>query len=230
MIYRSALLIKLLLSAVLFLSGVFGQDWANLKRYSTLNQEFTAQKSVPGRVVLYGNSITEGWPKFDPDWFAGNAYIPRGISGQTTSQMLVRFRQDVIGLKPALVVILAGTNDIAGNTGPMTLDEILGNIISMSELARANGIKVVIASILPAEKYPWKPELTPAAEIVQLNSMLKKYAWVEGHTYLDYFTKMANRKNGLKAAFTYDGVHPNLEGYQVMEPLLEKAVKKALKQ
>lgn len=176
-----------------------------------------------------GNSITEGWFKADPDFFKGKPYVGRGISGQTTPQMLVRFRQDVIDLKPFAVVILAGTNDIAGNTGPATLEEIFGNIVSMAELASANKIKVILSSILPVFDYPWKPGLQPAEKIVALNKMLKDYAAKTGHIYLDYFSAMADERNGLKKELGYDGVHPNLAGYKVMEPLVEKAINEAMK-
>lgn len=209
---------------------ILGQDWANLERYRADNLRLKSMSSAKPRIVFMGNSITESWPKFAPDFFAQNLYIPRGISGQTTPQMLVRFRADVIDLNPAVVVILAGTNDIAGNTGPMTLEMIFGNIVSMVELARANHIKVVISSVLPAFQYPWKMELEPAEEIFALNSMLKKYSKEQGLIYLDYYTSMVDEKKGLKSAFTYDGVHPNLEGYRVMGPLAQNAIQRALKQ
>jgi lysophospholipase L1-like esterase len=177
-----------------------------------------------------GNSITEGWSRFCPDFFAGRPYLNRGISGQTTPQMLVRFRPDAIDLKPAVVVILAGTNDIAGNTGPSTLEMIEENIISMAELAKANSIKVVLSSVLPAFDYPWKPGINPAEKIVALNAMIKKYADNNGIIYLDYFSSMADERNGLKSEYSDDGVHPNEAGYRVMAPLAEEAIAKALKQ
>jgi lysophospholipase L1-like esterase len=144
--------------------------------------------------------------------------------------MLVRFRADVINLKPALVVILAGTNDIAGNTGPSTLKMILDNLISMTELAKANNIKVLLSSVLPAFDYPWKPGMEPAPKIVKLNEMIKKYADANGIVYLDYFSAMVDERNGLKKELSGDGVHPNLAGYKIMEPLAEAAIKKALSQ
>jgi len=143
--------------------------------------------------------------------------------------MLVRFRPDVINLKPALVVILAGTNDIAGNTGPSTLEMILDNLISMTELAKANNIKVVLSSVLPAYDYPWKPGLEPAPKIVKLNEMIKNYAEKNNIVYLDYFSSMVDERNGLKKELSGDGVHPNLAGYKIMEPLAEAAIKMALK-
>jgi lysophospholipase L1-like esterase len=175
-----------------------------------------------------GNSITEGWERIMPDFFTENPYINRGISGQTTPQMLIRFRQDVVDLQPAAVVLLAGINDIAGNTGPSTLTMIFNNIQSMAEIAEANEIKVIIASVLPAYDFPWRPGLEPAAKVVALNQMLKSYCQNKGFVYLDYFTPMADERNGLKANYGDDGVHPNLTGYQVMAPLVKAAIAKAL--
>jgi lysophospholipase L1-like esterase len=175
-----------------------------------------------------GNSITEGWSKFLPEFFEAKPYVNRGISGQTTPQMLLRFRQDVINLKPKVVIILAGTNDIAGNTGPSTLQMIMDNIISMTELSISNDIKVVLCSVIPAFDYPWSTGLNPNEKIPQLNNMIKTYAESNNLYYLDYFSKMADENNGLKDELTYDGVHPNKAGYEVMSPLAEEAIKKAL--
>jgi lysophospholipase L1-like esterase len=205
------------------------QDWANLKRYEADNQKLGLPKPGENRVVFMGNSITEGWVSADPDFFNGKPYVGRGISGQTTPQMLVRFRQDVIDLKPKVVVILAGVNDIAGNTGPATLEQIMGNIASMAELAKTNGIKVVLSSVLPVMDFPWKRGLEPAEKVFTLNGMIKKYALEKGHIYLDYWTMMATAYKGMKAELAYDGVHPTVEGYRVMEPLVEKAIAEALK-
>lgn len=222
---------RIKLITFLCLAAIFSQaqDWANLKRYAADNQKISQPMSNEKRVVFMGNSITEGWVKTDSDFFANKPYIGRGISGQTTPQMVLRFRQDVIDLKPAVVVILAGTNDIAGNTGPMTLEQTLGNIISMAELAKANQIKVVLSSVLPAFDYPWKPGLEPAEKIYKLNQMIKEYAERSGCIYLDYFTAMADERKGLKAGLGNDGVHPNLAGYKIMEPLAEAAIAEALK-
>lgn len=209
-------------------SLLLGQDWANLEKYRQANLELGTPAQDEVRVVFMGNSITEGWPQFDPSMFQDEAFICRGISGQTTPQLLVRFRPDVIDLRPAVVVILAGTNDIAGNTGPMTLEMIFGNIVSMVELARANNIEVVLASVLPAFQYPWKPTVKPAEEIYRLNRMLSKYARQEKLIYLDYYQAMVDSRKGLKAELTYDGVHPNLEGYKVMGPLARNAITEAL--
>ena len=214
--------------AVLFINPIFSQDWANLKRFQKDNTELMSSKSKDPRIVLMGNSITEGWLNFSPEFFEGKNYINRGIGGQTTPQMLLRFRQDVVDLNPAVVVILAGINDIAGNTGPSTIEMIEDNIISMAEIAKANGIKVVLSSVLPAYDFPWKQGLEPAEKVVKLNKLLKKYARKQKMVYLDYFSAMADKKNALIEELGYDGVHPNAAGYKVMEPLFEKAVKKAL--
>ncbi|MFY0652432.1 MAG: hypothetical protein JXQ96_10385 [Cyclobacteriaceae bacterium] len=176
-----------------------------------------------------GNSITQGWVKRNPEFFEDNPYIGRGISGQTTAQMLLRFRSDVIDLKPKVVVIHAGTNDIAANRGPVTLEQIIGNIASMSELAKANGIKVVLASVLPATSYLWRPAIDPADKIIALNELIKNYADENNIVYLDYFSAMVNSENGLRKEYGRDSVHPNVAGYKVMGPLAKKAIAKALK-
>lgn len=222
--------LTLVLLSVMLASMTFAQDWANTARFKDENAKLTSPAKGENRVVFMGNSITEGWIRTHPDFFAGKPYVNRGISGQTTPQMLVRFRPDVINLKPALVVILAGTNDIAGNTGPSTLEMIMDNLISMAELAKANNIKVVLSSVLPAFDYPWKPGMEPAMKIVKLNEMIKKYADNHGIVYVDYFSAMADERNGLKKELSGDGVHPNDAGYKVMEPLVEAAIKKAFDQ
>src|SRR5205814_4978202 len=165
--------------------------------------------ALPDRVVFIGNSITDGWAKYFPTEFPGKPYVGRGIGGQTTPQMLVRFRQDVIALRPRVVVILAGTNDIAGNTGPSTLEMIEDNLASMAELARANGIRVVLASVLPVFDYPWRRGLEPAPKIVALNAWIKAYAERVGATYVDFHGAMADERNGMKSGLSSDGVHPN---------------------
>ena len=175
-----------------------------------------------------GNSITEGWKNIDPGYFEGRPYIDRGISGQTTPQMLIRFRPDVIDLKPAIVIILAGINDIAENTGPMTLEETAGNIFSMAQLAKAANIKVIISSVLPANTFPWRPEIKPAEKVIELNILLKQYCEENRITYLDYYSHMVDDKKGLDPRYGDDGVHPNLAGYKVMEGLVENAIKSAL--
>jgi lysophospholipase L1-like esterase len=213
----------------LFLAGTaIAQDWANTTRFKDENAKLAAPSAGENRIVFMGNSITEGWIRTCPDFFAGKPYINRGISGQTTPQMLVRFRPDVINLKPALVIILAGTNDIAGNTGPSTLEMIMDNLISMTELAKANQIKVILSSVLPAYDYPWKPGLQPAEKIVSLNKMIRDYADSHEIVYLDYFSSMVDERKGLKKEYSGDGVHPNDLGYKVMAPLAEAAIQKAL--
>jgi lysophospholipase L1-like esterase len=203
-------------------------DWANLARYRDENAKVGLPAAGENRVVFMGNSITEGWIRTSPGFFDGKPYIDRGISGQTTPQMLVRFRPDVINLKPSVVVILAGTNDIAGNTGPVTQDVIENNLASMVDLAISNGIRVILSSVLPAIDFPWRSGLEPAEKIVSLNAWIKNYAEKRGCIYLDYYSIMVNEQKGLKDEYTYDGVHPNLAGYKVMEPLAEAAIRKAL--
>lgn len=207
----------------------FHSDGANLARYRADNAALGAPAAGTKRVVFMGNSITEGWAPRFASMFPGKPYVGRGISGQTTPQMLVRFRQDVIGLKPAVVVILAGTNDIAGNTGPSTLEMIEDNLASMTEVAQANGIKVVLSSVLPVFDYPWKPGLQPAPKIVALNAWIKRYAASRGAVYLDYHSAMADERHGMRAGLADDGVHPNEAGYRIMATLAEQAIAAALK-
>ena len=219
----------ILLLLVFMVELTYAQDWANLNRYGAENTKLGLPSLSENRIVFMGNSITEGWGQLSPNFCLGKPYINRGISGQTTPQMLLRFRADVINLKPVVVVILAGTNDIAGNTGPSTLGRIMGNIISMSELAKANGIKVILCSVIPAFDYPWKPGLKPDKKMGELNEIIKNYADSHGIIYLDYYLSMVDERKGLKDEYTYDGVHPNKAGYKVMEPLVEQAILKALK-
>jgi lysophospholipase L1-like esterase len=223
---------KILCTSVLlflFFTGILhSQDWANLNRFRDENEKLGLPSAGENRVVFIGNSITEGWIKIHPEFFSSKPYIDRGISGQTTPQMLIRFKTDVVNLKPVVVVILAGTNDIAGNTGPSTLEMIMDNIISMVDIAKAHGIKVVLSSVLPAFDYPWRPGLNPAEKIVALNKMLKEYSDKNGIIYLDYFSHMVDERNGMKSEYSQDGVHPNIEGYRVMEPLVEDAITKAM--
>jgi lysophospholipase L1-like esterase len=204
-------------------------DWAYLERYRADNAALGLPRPGEQRVVFMGNSITEGWAKYFATMFPGKPYVGRGISGQTTPQMLVRFRQDVIALQPAVVVILGGTNDIAGNTGPSTLEMIEDNLASMTELARANGIAVVLSSVLPVYDYPWKPGLEPAPKIVALNAWMKQYASTHGAVYLDYHSAVADARQGMKADLASDGVHPTEAGYRVMAPLAERAIAEALR-
>jgi lysophospholipase L1-like esterase len=214
------------------------QDWANFARYRYANAQLAAPAKDLERVVFMGDSITDAWPepRFG-EFFPGKPYVGRGISGQTTPQMLVRFRPDVIALRPAAVVILAGTNDIAGNTGPMTLEEIEGNLASMSELAHTNGIRVVFASVLPVYDGGHASDGRPLImtgrrapeKILALNGWIKRYAADHGDIYLDYFSAMADENGFLKKELSEDGLHPNRAGYQVMAPLAEAAIAKALR-
>lgn len=204
-------------------------DWANLAKYREENAKLGPPAPNENRVVFYGNSITEVWAKNFPTMFPGKPYIGRGISGQTTPQMLVRFNQDVVALKPKVVVILAGTNDIAGNTGPSTIEMIEDNLRSMAEVAKANGIRVVLSSVLPVYDYPWRPGLEPAPKIMALNAWMKDYAAKTGATYLDYHSAMQDARHGMRAGLASDEVHPTEAGYRVMAPLAEKAIAQALR-
>src|SRR4051812_30644612 len=205
-------------------------QWAQFGRYADENAKLAAPAPGENRVVFMGNSITEGWAHLFPTQFAGKAYIGRGISGQTTPQMLMRFRQDVINLHPKVVVILAGTNDIAGNTGPASIEEIEGNIASMAELARANGIRVVLSSILPVYDYPWRPGLQPAPKIMAINAWMKDYAASHGDVYADYHSAMQDARHGLPDTLAADGVHPNEAGYRIMAGIVDRAIAEALRQ
>ena len=212
------------------------RDWANLGRYREANRALAPASSGQNRVVFMGDSITDSWPqeRFGT-FFVGKPYVGRGISGQTTPQMLVRFRPDVIDLKPKVVVILAGTNDIAGNTGPMTNEEVQGNLASMAELAKANGIKVVMSSIQPVSAYHVGPSGIPQTQsrpmdrIRAINDWMKKYAAAHGHIYLDYFSAMLDQSGLLRAELSGDDLHPNAQGYAIMGPLAEAAIKQALR-
>jgi lysophospholipase L1-like esterase len=199
------------------------EDWPQLGRYRAADLALPATE--PGRVVFYGDSITDAWVVNGGKFFPGKPYVNRGISGQTTPQMLVRFRQDVVDLHPETVVILAGTNDIAGNTGPSTPEMIEDNFKSMTEIAKANGIRVILASVTPVAQYPWRPEvLDTAAKVEAINAWLKDYCAQEKLTYLDYWTAMAGPDGGMKPGISKDGVHPNGAGYAIMEPLAEAAL------
>lgn len=204
-------------------------DWAWLSRYREANGRLPAPAPGERRVVFYGNSITDGWARLFPQQFPGLPYIGRGIGGQTTPQLLVRFQQDVVALHPAAVVILAGTNDIAGNTGPSTLEMIEDNLASMTAIGQANGIRVILASVLPVYDYPWRPGLAPAAKIRALNAWIQEYCARAGCTYLDYYSAMVDSRGGLPAELARDGVHPTEKGYAIMAPLAKAAVDQALR-
>ena len=201
-------------------------DWAHLKKYEQSNSELK-KINEPDRIVFIGNSITEGWSNFDKDFFINNPFVNRGIGGQTTPQMLIRFKPDVVNLNPKAVVILAGINDIAENTGPVTIENIAENIISMAEIAKANEIKVFICSTLPAIDFPWSPGMEPGPKVVKLNTILKNYCDSNNIPYVDYFSAMSDEKGGLKVpeyTTADDLVHPNLAGYKVMEKIILKAL------
>jgi lysophospholipase L1-like esterase len=205
-------------------------DWPQLARYRDDNAALAAAAPGEQRVVFYGDSITDSWGRGvgKGEFFPGKPYVNRGISGQTTPQMVVRFRQDVIDLHPAAVVILAGTNDVAGNTGPMTPEMTEDNFRSMIDLAKANGIRVIVASILPAADYPWRRGLGPGPKIKALNDWLKGYCANHSVTYLDYYTAMVGEDGGMKPGISIDGVHPNAQGYAIMAPLAQAAIDKTL--
>lgn len=206
------------------------EDWPNLARYRAENAALPPPAPGEQRVVFFGDSITDGWGRRPGtgDFFPGKPYVNRGISGQTTPQMLVRFAQDVVHLHPAAVVILAGTNDVAGNTGPSTEQMIEDNFTSMADIARANGIKLVLASITPAYAYPWKPGVHPVEEIRELNNWLREFCLSNGYVYLDYYSSLSDPNGAMLPGYSFDGVHPTAKGYAVMTPLAEKAIAQAL--
>jgi lysophospholipase L1-like esterase len=203
-------------------------DWPQLARYREADAALAPAAPGEDRVVFYGASMTEFWGKNGTSFFPGKPYVNRGISGQTTAQMVVRFRQDVIDLHPKVVVILAGTNDVAGNTGPMTPEMTEGNWQSMAELGKANGIKMVFASITPSTEFWWHKGLKPAEKIRSLNEWLKEYCERNGFIYLDYYSTLVDEDGGMKKEFTVDGVHASAKGYAVMAPLAQAAIDKAL--
>ena len=202
-------------------------DFGDLERFRKADAALPAPKPGENRVVFMGDSITEDW-RLEKS-FPGKPYLNRGISGQTSPQMLVRFRQDVIDLKPKVVLILAGTNDIMENTGPMTTEESGAMIASMADLATANNIQVVLCSVLPSSEFAWSPELKPAPKIVELNAWIKKYAAAKGYIYVDYYSAMADEHGGLPSALSDDGVHPIAAGFDLMAPLAEAGIEEALK-
>jgi lysophospholipase L1-like esterase len=204
-------------------------EWANFKKYATQNSSVPAPAMNEKRVVFLGNSIFEGWLSLRPEFFAGKPYYDRGISGQTTPQMLLRFYDDVVALNPTVLVLKAGINDIAQNNGPYDPNHTFNNIKSIVLLAKANKIKVVLCSVLPANDFRWRPGLDPADKVIALNENLKAFAKSSGTLYLDLYSSVVDDKKGMKKEYSEDGVHPNVDGYKVMELLVEKAIKSLLK-
>ena len=205
-------------------------DWANFKKYEADNNKIEPPIKTETRVVFMGNSIFEGWIRLRPELFSGKPYFDRGISGQTTPQMLLRMYDDVIALQPDIMVLKAGINDIAENTGPSTVKMISDNIISMADLAKINGINVIISSILPAKSFPWNPGINPPPKISAVNKIIEQYAKENGMIYLDYYSSMVDKNNALIEDYGSDSVHPNKKGYKVMSVLAEKAIYKILNQ
>ena len=218
---------KILLLPLLFVAlslSAQSKDWAQFYRYEGKNDSLTTRPDV----VFMGNSITDCWADTVPAFFADNNFVGRGISGQVSSQMLVRFQEDVINLHPKVVVICCGTNDIAQNNGPITLEHILHNIKSMCQLARANKIKPVVCSTLPAKGFKWRLDMKPANDIIRLNEMIKAYAQENKIPYVDYHSALKDEENGLPRKYSKDGVHPNAQGYAVMESVIMPVLKKVL--
>lgn len=209
------------IAAIMFSAILSGQDFANYAKYEKQNQEILSKNIVPNTVFM-GDSITEGWFSTDPSFFTKHNFVGRGISGQVTSQMLLRFREDVINLKPKRVIILAGTNDIAENQGPISLDKVFGNIVSMVELAQANDIKVVLCSLLPAYEFGWRKNMYPAEKVIAINMMIESYAKKHNIPYVDYHSEMKDSRNGLDKIYTEDEIHPTAKGYEKMESILIK--------
>ena len=197
-------------------------DWPNLNKYREDNEKLAETKNRGDRVVLIGDSITEGWSNFDPEFFTRNNLINRGISGQTSPQMLIRFKQDAVHLEPKLIIINAGTNDIAANTGPATPEMIIDNITSMAEIGLKNSINVALSTILPVDRYDWNETIKDAPEMIsKVNSSIKKYSERNNLTFIDYYSSLVNNNKGMKSSYANDGVHPTREGYDVMALVLK---------
>ena len=211
--------------------GAQNRDWAGQNRYAQANKELPSPIKGEHRVVFLGNSITDFWPASHPEFFSANNYVGRGISGQTTYQFLVRFRQDVIDLKPELVVINGGTNDCAENTHPFDIDRTMANIESMVQLAQANGIKVILTSVLPVTEFYWNMSITDAPQrVIAINKRIKAYADAHKIPYVDYHSAMKAGDDGtINPALSGDGVHPNAAGYTVMESIIKPVIDKALR-
>ena len=202
-------------------------DWANLSYYWENNEQINKNSQSEGRIIFMGDSITEEWGRLYPEFFQSSFFINRGIGGQTTPQMLIRFKQDVINLNPQYVFLLAGTNDIAGNTGPSNVDMITNNIFSMAELSSNHDIKMIISSILPVYKYPWAEYISNVPDTIEsINQKMKKFTKTHNIPYIDYYSAMVDEKRGLKNEYTTDGVHLNKTGYGVMSKMVRNLLKK----
>jgi len=225
---KNIFFIYILTSLVILSNYVNAQMTINLNKYKEENLSLGLPKQGENRIVFMGNSITEGWKSLSPNFFLDNNYVNRGIGGETSTQMLLRFRSDVINLKPTAVVILAGINDIAENQGPISIPDIARNIFFMSQLASENNIKVILCSVLPAYDFPWRPGLNPKDKVLSLNDLIQKHVQENSFEYVDYFSSMVDERKGLIKEYGNDEVHPNLEGYKVMESIIQKSINKVL--
>ena len=225
---KNIFFIYILTSLVILSNHVNAQMMINLNKYKEENSSLGLPKQGENRIVFMGNSITEDWKSLSPNFFLDNNYVNRGIGGETSTQMLLRFRSDVINLKPSAVVILAGINDIAENQGPISIPDIARNIFFMSQLASENNIKVILCSVLPAYDFPWRPGLNPKDKVISLNDLIQKHAQEKSFEYVDYFSSMVDERKGLIKEYGNDEVHPNLKGYRVMEFIIQKSINKVL--
>ena len=204
-------------------NSLLAQDWPQLSYYQEANKLLkTSEKPI--EAVFFGDSITEGWPQFNASFFDSNNFVGRGIGGQTTPQLLLRFRQDVLGLRPKKVILLAGINDIAENTGPISLEAIMDNIKGMTDMAKANEVEMILCAVLPANSFPWRPSIIPTYKVIKLNQMIKAYAQETNLIYVDYYTPMVDDEQGLISTLSYDTVNPNKAGYALMEEVLLKSL------
>ena len=215
--------IRQLIIFLMLSNSLLAQDWPQLSYYQKAN-ELLKTSEKPIKAVFFGDSITEGWPQFNPSFFDSNNFVGRGIGGQTTPQLLLRFRQDVLGLRPKKVIFLAGINDIAENTGPISIEAIMGNIKGMTEMAKANEVEMVLCAVLPANSFPWRPSIIPTRKVIKLNQMVKGYVQENNLIYIDYYTHMVDDEQGLISTLGYDTVHPNKAGYALMEKVLLKSL------
>ena len=225
---KNIFFIYILTSLVMLSNHITAQALINLNKYKEENLSLGLPKQGENRIVFMGNSITEDWKSLSPSFFLDNNYVNRGIGGETSTQMLLRFRSDVINLQPFAVVILAGINDIAENQGPISIPDIARNIFFMSQLASENNVKVILCSVLPAYDFSWRSGLNPKDKVVSLNELIKKHALENDYEYVDYFSSMVDERKGLIKEYGNDEVHPNLEGYKVMESIIQTSINKVL--